>query len=66
MGRFALFAAALIIIVAIGTQPAAGGASSKSMCVCVPARAGLIMKSAITRAQARSTELFAVKASVTQ
>jgi hypothetical protein len=66
MGRFALFVAALIIIVAIGTQPAPGGASIKSMCVCVPTRAGLIMKSAIIRAQARSTELFAVKASLTQ
>jgi hypothetical protein len=66
MGRFALFAAAVIILVAIGTQPTAGGSSINSVCVCVPARAGLIMKSAITRVQARSTELFAVKASVTQ
>lgn len=65
MSRFALFAAALIIIVGIGSQTSQGSASIKSMCVCVPARAGLIVKSAIARTQARSTELF-VRATVTQ
>jgi hypothetical protein len=66
MRRFALFASAFIIIVAIGSQTSHGSASIKSMCVCVPARAGLIMKSAIARTQARSTELFTFRAAVTQ
>jgi hypothetical protein len=58
MRRFALFVAALIIIVAIGSQPRHRGGPNKSICVCIPTRAGLILKSAIARTQARSTELF--------
>jgi hypothetical protein len=53
MRRFALFVTALIIIVAIGSQPRRGGVQNKSMCVCVPARAGLMLKSAIAKTQAR-------------
>jgi hypothetical protein len=66
MRRFALFLAALIIIVAIGSQPGHDGGSKKSICVCIPTRAGLILKSAIARTQARSTELFALRATVSQ
>jgi hypothetical protein len=66
MRRFALFVAALIIIVAIGSQPRHGGGPNKSMCVCIPTRAGLILKSAIARTQARSTQLFTLKATVSQ
>jgi hypothetical protein len=58
MRRFALFVVALIVIVAIGSQPRHGGGQHKSMCVCVPARVGLILKSAIARTQAQSTSLF--------
>jgi hypothetical protein len=38
------------------------------MCVCVPARAGLIVKSAIakTKAQVQSAKLLAVRANVGQ
>ena len=60
MSRFALFTVALFVLVAIGSQPRYDGSSLKSMCVCVPTRAKLIMKSAIVKAQARSAELFAV------
>ena len=61
MSRFALFSVALFVIVAIGSQSSRyGGSSLKSMCVCVPTRAKLIVKSAIVKTQARSAELFAV------
>lgn len=66
MSRFVLFVAAFIIIVGIGSQTSRGSASMKSMCVCVPARAGLIVKSAIARTQARSTQSFTAKAAVAQ
>jgi hypothetical protein len=60
MSRFALFTVALFVIVAIGSQSRHGGSSLKSMCVCVPTRAKLILKSAIVQTQARSAELFTV------
>ena len=66
MSRFVLFVAAFIIIVGIGSQTSRGSASMKSMCVCVPARAALIAKSAIARTQAQSTKLSAVRTTVTQ
>ncbi len=59
--RFALFTLALITIVAIGSQPRHGMSLSKSMknmCVCVPARAGLIAKAALAKTQAASVELL--------
>jgi hypothetical protein len=60
MSRFALFTVALFVIVAIGSQSRHGGSSLKSMCVCVPTRAKLILKSAIVKTQSRSAELFTV------
>jgi len=61
MRRFGLFAVALFIVVVIGSLPWNGRASkrssSNSMCVCLPSRAGLILKSslsAFTRTQAPS------------
>jgi hypothetical protein len=60
MSRFALFTVALFVIVAIGSQSRHGGSSLKSMCVCVPTRAKLILKSAIVKTQVRSAELFTV------
>ena len=64
MSRLALFTVALFVIVAIGsqsgTQSRHSGSSLKSMCVCVPTRAKLILKSAIVQTKARSAELFAV------
>ena len=64
MSRFALFTVALFVLVAIGSrsqsQSRHGGSSLKSMCVCVPTRAKLILKSAIVKTQARSAELFTV------
>jgi hypothetical protein len=58
MSRFALFTVALFVLVTIGSQSRSGGSSLKSMCVCVPTRAKLILKSAIVKTQARSAELF--------
>jgi hypothetical protein len=66
MRRFALFVAALIIIVAIGSQPRHGSSQDKSVCVCIPARAGLILKSAFARTQAHSAQLFTASATVAQ
>ncbi len=63
MNRFALVAVALVVIAAIGSENQHGGSLNKSlkaMCVCIPARAGLIMKSAIAKTQARSPQLSAV------
>jgi len=60
MSRFALLAVALIIIVAIGSQPGHVGGPNESMCVCIPARARFFLKSAIAKTQARSAELFIV------
>jgi hypothetical protein len=56
MSRFALFSVALFVLVAIGSQSQHSGSSLKSMCVCVPARAKLIMKS-IVKTQARTAQL---------
>jgi len=71
MSRFALFTVGLFVIIAIGFQPRRGVSLNKSIdsvCVCVPARAELIMKSAMakTQAQVRSVKLFAQRATVTQ
>lgn len=57
MRRFVLFSAALFILVAIGSQPSKGGAPKNSVCVCLPTRARLILRSmtnvsVITRTQA--------------
>jgi hypothetical protein len=64
MSRFALFSVALFVIIAIGSlaQPQSrhGGSSLKSMCVCVPARAKLFLKSAMVKTQARSANLLTV------
>jgi hypothetical protein len=60
MSRFALFTVALFVLVTIGSQSRHGGSSLKSMCVCVPTRAKLILKSAIVQTKARSAELFTV------
>ena len=63
MRRFALFAATLLVVVVVGSQPWNGKGSKRSMnsmCVCLPSRAGLIVRSmtssvsALTRTQAPS------------
>jgi hypothetical protein len=69
MSRFALFTVALFALVLIGSQPRHGRSLSESlnsMCVCMPTRAGLIVKSAIARTQAevRSAELSTMRATV--
>jgi len=62
MRRFALFSAALLVLVVIGSTPWHGKASKNSlhsMCVCLPSRAGLIFKS-ITGNRAPATTVAAV------
>jgi hypothetical protein len=52
MRRFAIFAAVLTVIVAIGSRPAHPGTargSGKDFCVCLPSRAGLMLKSMVNR-----------------
>jgi hypothetical protein len=64
MSRFALVAAALVVVVAIGSEHRQGGSlnkSLKSMCVCIPARAGLMMKSAMASTKAQSAQLYAAR-----
>jgi hypothetical protein len=68
MRRLAIFVTVLLVIVAIGSQPGHGAGTKKSlnsMCVCVPSRAGLLLKSAIAKTQARTTALLTVRAAVT-
>ena len=63
MSRFAIFTVALVAIVALGSAPGHGKSldeSIKSMCVCMPTRAGLIVKSAIAKTQAGAAELLTV------
>jgi hypothetical protein len=38
----------------------------KDMCVCVTARAGLMVKAAVAKTQAKSVELFTVKTTAGQ
>jgi hypothetical protein len=72
MRRFAIFAAVLVVIVGIGSQPwPISSGSMKSMCVCVPARAALILKSmtgksAVARAQTQVKRQLTVTASLAQ
>jgi len=61
MSRFSLFAVSLLIIVAIGSEINYKG-GLKKMCVCIPSRAGLIVKSAVAKTQAHSAKLFTVRA----
>ena len=49
MRRFAIFAAVLIVIVAVGSRPAHRGSTKGSFCVCVPSRVGLMLKSMVDR-----------------
>jgi len=62
MRRFAFFSAALLVLVVIGSQPWNGRAlknSSHSMCVCLPSRAGLILRS-ITGTRVATTSVAAI------
>lgn len=61
MSRFSLLAVSLLIIVAIGSEIHYKGGLNK-MCVCVPSRAGLIVKSAVAKTKAHSAKLFTVRA----
>jgi len=49
MQRFAIFVAVLLVIVAIGSRPSHRSSAKGSFCVCVPARAKLMLKSMMNR-----------------
>ena len=49
MRRFAIFAAVLIVIVAVGSRPSHRVSAKGSFCVCVPSRVGLMLKSMVNR-----------------
>lgn len=58
MRRFAFFSAALLVLIIIGSLPGKGATHVKSAvnsaCVCLPSRAGLMLRS-ITNAAAVTT-----------
>jgi hypothetical protein len=59
MSRFALFAVCFLVIVAIGTRPRHGASLSKAMndmCVCMPARAELLLKAVVAKTHGTSAE----------
>lgn len=64
MSRLALFATAFIIVVAIGTQTQSqtqsGKSLSHSICVCLPSRAAVFLKSAFVKTQTPVAPVFAL------
>jgi phosphoenolpyruvate synthase/pyruvate phosphate dikinase len=62
MRRFALFSAALIVLIAIGSQPSKAGSLKESVCVCLPSRAAFIVRSvarSVTSVSANTTQVAA-------
>lgn len=61
MRRFAFFSAALLVLVIIGSLPGKGatGTKVKSACVCLPSRAGLMLKSLTNVAAITTTQTHA-------
>jgi hypothetical protein len=72
INRFLVFTACLVALIAIAAfaSPSRHGVrasqSMKDMCVCVPTKAALMVKTAIAKAQARSAELVALNAAAGQ
>ena len=74
MRRFAIFVAVLTVIVLIGSRPAHPGthvSGKGSFCVCLPSRAGLMLKSmvnssSVTTVHAASVRKVAETASTAQ
>jgi hypothetical protein len=71
MRRFAIFAAVLLVIVAIGSRPVHRVSAKGSFCVCLPSRAGFILKSmanrsSVTTVHATSIRRLADKATIPQ
>jgi len=68
--RLVLFVAVFLVIVAIGSQSQSQtrlrDGKKESICVCLPSRAGLLLKSAIARTQAQSAALLTIRAAVTR
>ena len=71
MRRFTVFATVLVILVVVGSQPWGATRPKKSLCVCLPSRAGLILRSmtsvsAVTATLAPSKGRFTDRAIATQ
>jgi hypothetical protein len=59
MRRFALFSAALLLLVIIGSLPGKGSGLKKSVCVCLPSRAALMLRSMTNMAAIKTTPVAA-------
>jgi hypothetical protein len=59
MRRFALFSAALLVLIVIGSLPWKAHGLNKSACVCVPTRVALMFKSMTTVPAVKTTQLSA-------
>jgi hypothetical protein len=68
--RLVIFVSVFLLIVAIGSQSQSQtrlrNGEKESICVCLPSKAGLLLKSAIARAQTQTTSLLTIKAPITQ
>jgi len=58
MRRFALFSAALLVLIIVGSMPGKGATATKvkSACVCLPSRAGVMLKSLTNVAVVATTQ----------
>ena len=63
MRRFAIFAAVLTVIVALGSLPAHHLSAKGSVCVCVPSRARLMLKSMVNRSTVTTVHAASVRQS---
>jgi hypothetical protein len=65
MRRFAIFAAVLIVIVAIGSRPghrsSAYASEKDSICVCLPSRAKLMLKSMLNKPTATTVQTASIQ-----
>jgi len=55
MRRFTLFSAALLVLIIAGSVPWKARGLSKTACVCVPARAALMLRSMTTLSVVKTT-----------
>jgi len=65
MRRFAIFAAVLIVIVAIGSRPSHGRATYRSgensFCVCLPSKAGMMLKSMVNKSRVTTVQAATIR-----
>ena len=62
MRRFAIFVAVLTVIVAVGySLPSQHSSSKGSVCVCLPSRAGMMLKSMVNRSTVTTVHAASIK-----